>query len=94
MRVPAAGSIVPADRRRRTGESSARRRTALLKKNPPLATGRSLGRNGKVSRFAAALCVTIHTRRGKPLGVHRHMRLPYSEIGPPGVEASRRLGPN
>jgi len=46
-------------------------RTALLKKNPPLATGRSLGRNGKVNRFGAALCVTIHTRRGKLLGVHR-----------------------
>ncbi len=35
------------------------------KKNPPLATGCSLGRNGKVSRFASALCVAIHTRRGK-----------------------------
>jgi hypothetical protein len=35
------------------------------KKNPPLATGPSLGRNGKVSRFAAALCVVIHTRSGK-----------------------------
>jgi hypothetical protein len=30
-------------------------RTALLKKDPPLATGRSLGRNAKVSRFAAGL---------------------------------------
>jgi hypothetical protein len=34
----------------------------LLKKDPPLATGRSLGRNRKVNRFAAALCVVIHTR--------------------------------
>jgi len=41
------------------------------KKNPPLATGRSLGRNGKVSRFVAAPCVTIHTRRGQLLGIHR-----------------------
>src|SRR3984893_13832279 len=38
------------------------------KKNPPLATGRSLGRNGKVSRFAAAWCAVIHTRRGKLFG--------------------------
>jgi hypothetical protein len=50
--------------RRRMGESGARRRR-FSKKNPPLATGRSLGRNGKVSRFAAGLCVVIHTRRGK-----------------------------
>jgi hypothetical protein len=77
----------------RMGESAARRRTgASPKRDPSLATGRSLGRSGKVSRFAAALCVTIHTRRGKLLGVHRHMRLPYSEIGPPGIEA-RRPGP-
>jgi hypothetical protein len=56
-------------RRQRTGESSARRRTALLKKNPPLATGPSLGRKrpGIVSRFAAALCVAIHTCRREML---------------------------
>jgi hypothetical protein len=53
------------------------------KKNPPLATGRSLGSNGKVSRFAAALCVAIHTRRGK---LHRRMRFRYSEIGPLGTK--------
>jgi hypothetical protein len=59
-----AGCQVPVNPSQRTGESSPRRRTVLLKKNPPLATGPSLGRNGNVSRFAAALCVVIHTRRG------------------------------
>ena len=78
---------VPADPRWRTGESNARRRTALLKKNPPLATGRSLGRNGKVSRFAAALCVTIHTRSGKLLGVHRDG--PKCSAEEPRTEASK-----
>jgi hypothetical protein len=71
----------------RMGESAAAADGASQKRDPSLAAGRSLGRNGKVSRFAAALCVTIHTRRGKLLGVHRHIRLPYSEIGPPGIEA-------
>jgi hypothetical protein len=38
--------------------------TALPKKNPPLATGPSQGGNaGKISRFAEALCVAIHTCR-------------------------------
>jgi hypothetical protein len=53
------------------GESSARRRTALLKKEPVIRDGSQsredpqLGRTPKVSRFAAALCVTMHTQRGK-----------------------------
>ena len=43
-------------------------RTVLLKKNPPLATGPSQGGNaGNVSRFAAALCVVIHTSGMKRL---------------------------
>jgi hypothetical protein len=78
------GCHVPVSPRQRTGESSASRRTALLKKNSPLAMDLSLGRNGKVNRFAAGLCVVIHTRRGK---LYSPMR--PSEIGPPGVEARR-----
>jgi hypothetical protein len=40
----------------------------LLKKNPPLATGPRQGGNaGNVSRFAAALCVAIHTSGRKRL---------------------------
>jgi hypothetical protein len=41
-----------------------------IKMNPPFATGPSLGRDAKVSRFAAGLCVTISTRRAKLFEVH------------------------
>jgi hypothetical protein len=43
------------------------------KRDPSLATGRSLGRSGKVSRFAAGLCVAIHTLR-KTLLAHEPFR--------------------
>jgi hypothetical protein len=33
-----------------------------------LATGRSLGRNPKVSRFAEAWCVVVHTQIGELFG--------------------------
>jgi hypothetical protein len=61
--LSSAGRSAPAQ-----GSAAQLLRTAFLKKNPPLATGISLGRNGRVSRFAAGLCVVIHTRRGKPFG--------------------------
>ena len=41
------------------------RSQSALKKNPPFATGPRLGRSGKVSRFAAGLCVVFHTCGGK-----------------------------
>jgi hypothetical protein len=53
------------------------------KNNPSLATGRSLGRTSKVSRFAPALCVTIHTRERETLARER-IRAP-PEAGDPVV---------
>ena len=56
-------------RRQRMGESSVRRRTALLKKEPAIGDGCQSREVtlGSVSRFAGALCVAIHTRTGKIL---------------------------
>jgi hypothetical protein len=57
----------------RMGESgSAAADGRFSKRDPSLAAGRSLGRNGKVSRFAS------HTKR-KTLS-------PTKEIGPPGTK--------
>jgi hypothetical protein len=67
--------MAPCSPGHRMGESAAAADGASQKRDPSLATGHSLGRKSFVSRFAAALCVAIHTRRGKLLGVHRHMRL-------------------
>jgi hypothetical protein len=45
-----------------------------LKMNPPFATGPSLGRDAKVSRFAAGLCAAISIRTPKLFEVHRSER--------------------
>jgi hypothetical protein len=56
--------------RRSTARLAARAQNARLKKNPSFATGHSLGRDAKVSRFAAGLCAAISTRTGKLFEVH------------------------
>jgi len=54
--------------RQRVEKAGAGRGRRFSKKNPPLATGPSQGGNaGNVSRFAAALCVIIHTSGRKRL---------------------------
>jgi hypothetical protein len=74
MRVRLAGRHVSVDRHRHTGKSSAARRLRFSKKDPSLATGPSPGKRrlASVGRFAAALCVTIHTPAENQL-------YPYSE---------------
>jgi hypothetical protein len=59
-----AGCQVPADRRQRTGESSARRRTALLKKEPAIGDGSQSRekRQGKSIR-GSVMCRNSHTER-------------------------------
>src|SRR4029077_7456200 len=49
-------------------------------KNPPLATGSSLGETpGRVTRFAIALCVANHTRE-KKLSEHQAARLSGQDL--------------
>ena len=67
------GCQVPGGPGHRTGESGVAAAEGSSQKEPAIGDGSQSGRSGKVSRFAAGLCVAIHTRR-KTLLAHEPFR--------------------